>query len=850
MPWYNELSIWYGHTSGYDYNNYIELCVKLDESEIDIIALSGINRSSCEQNDLNIPGYCMLNSFKSTQGVCMYIKEYIPYYQEIRDGILDITLKDGTLLLVGFFGSNTKILETYTNMPTIIMSAHNVVSVPHNWKKWKLYNAENGIVIFGPRSTPKGLTGLSGLGGSDFFEILVDCEHTEKDVQRNKGHTVHEFGQLPNLKLARLNRTWSRRFPSINVEGCLNIIYVEMMKVLGNVPSSETPPGSYAPDWVTEDIKSNILSNQINYKLLSEDIFTERTSYEKDLDIVDNETHPPIKVLIEDERKVFDRKTIAQMFNTYFVSVHKIEDVIPDSISTSFKIIVPAICISEDEVFEQLETIKKVAPGPDRFRAENIRIFAEDLKAPVTHIFNKSLQDADIPEIWKLARVTPKHKKDEATNVKNYRPISITSSICKMLEKILTARIDEVFVQQNIISKYQHGYKNKRSATTNLLQELYYCTRMLDKRHSADVIYLDLSKAYDTVPHRKLLKMLESCGLNQVLLDFITCFLSNREQFVAINGSKSDKRSVVSGIPQGSVLSNVLFAIFMNEIPYMIKSKVSMYCDDIKIYSKVDKVGNSYLQDDLLVLNAWFTMMEMSFNKSKCKVMHLGSINPERDYYFLDGDMEKCFLEKTEIQKDLGVYVDKGLTFKYHIEDKVKEGKKRITHLSKKYLQITPETFTNYYKQYIMGIFEHASTVWSPNEQKYSDMLEEVQKMATDMVLELAHLSYSERLEELNLYTLKYRRYRADLILFYNFFHDSYNLRYKFKLSNNPTQHSKAVVLPTHYLPVRERFFFHRGILNWNQLPEQLIQAQNVEEFTELLEAMSSYEMKYCYNFG
>ena len=236
MPWFNELTIWYGHLNNYDYIKYIELCVKLEKSDIDIIALSGIDDLSFEQNDLDIPGYNLMYSFTSTKGVCMYIKEFIPFYLESNDRMLHITLRDGTTILIEDSESKTKYVETCTDSSKLKLSAHNMQErMPSTWIIWKLQNSGNGIVMCDHQREPKSITDFRGIGGTCFFEIMLDCDHTGNNVNRNKVYTVYHFDQLRSSKLTKLNKIWRKKFPDLNVEACSKIIYVDIKNALRKV---------------------------------------------------------------------------------------------------------------------------------------------------------------------------------------------------------------------------------------------------------------------------------------------------------------------------------------------------------------------------------------------------------------------------------------------------------------------------------------------------------------------------------------------------------------------------------------------------------------------------------------
>jgi len=195
-------------------------------------------------------------------------------------------------------------------------------------------------------------------------------------------------------------------------------------------------------------------------------------------------------------------------------------------------------------------------------------------------------------------------------------------------------------------------------------------TASLDDKKDIDVIYMDFQKAFDKVPHQRLLQKLKGYGFGDCLIKWVNGFLSQRKHRVIVNGTASKWAEVTSGIPQGSVLGPVLFVIYINDLPKEVESEVYLFADDTKIFSEITNEGDSgKLQDDLDALYAWSNKWLLKFHPHKCKVLNLGRKNRETYNYTLDNTI----LEHVEGEKDLGITIDNNLKFTDHINNKVKK---------------------------------------------------------------------------------------------------------------------------------------------------------------------------------
>ena len=207
----------------------------------------------------------------------------------------------------------------------------------------------------------------------------------------------------------------------------------------------------------------------------------------------------------------------------------------------------------------------------------------------------------------------------------NYRPISLTSIVSKLMETVIRDNVVKILEDNDIIKSSQHGFRNKCSCLTNLLDFFHNIFDAHDESRALDVIYLDFQKAFDKVPHQRLFNKLMTHDISGSIYIWIQGWLSERKQRVVLNYVSSQWLNVKSGVPQGSVLDPVLFLMYVTDIDDGITCKTSKFADETKIDNKVSTIfDRKVLQSDLDRLMSWACMWQMKFYVDKCKVLHIG----------------------------------------------------------------------------------------------------------------------------------------------------------------------------------------------------------------------------------
>ena len=494
------------------------------------------------------------------------------------------------------------------------------------------------------------------------------------------------------------------------------------------------------------------------------------------------------------------------------------------------------------EVFETLKHLKpSTSAGPDGLPNVLLKNCATALSVPLSHIFDTSFKDNCLPVSWKLAHVIPIHKKGGTSDPNNFRPISLTSTCCRVMERIINNKLIDFLLECNLITRHQHGFIRKRTTDTNLLECLYDWTINLQSREVTDVIYFDFKKAFDSVSHLKLLSKLQAYGITGNLLAWINNFLSNRTQKVKINNTLSHIVEVSSGVPQGSVLGPTLFLIFINDVCDIFNNltvSCKLYADDIKLYSCYDtKASINDLSVAIDKLYQWSVTWQLPIAIDKCflcRIANTHRLNNCSHTYHVNG----CALPLVDHIRDLGVTVDSRLKFDKHIALIVHKAMSRCRLILKCFHSRNATIMLQAYVTYVRPILEYCSSVWSPHCKYLIDKIEKVQRFFTKRLAGLHIMSYCNRLKSLHLQSLESRRLIHDLVLCYKLLHDKSDssITTTLNLCRNITRgHSYKLSKRLCTTDVTKFYFSNRIVNVWNRLPNSVVSSPTVAVFKKRL---------------
>ena len=553
-----------------------------------------------------------------------------------------------------------------------------------------------------------------------------------------------------------------------------------------------------------------------------------------------NDDIPP---LLLNGQPINDPNDKANVFNHYFHSQTQLDDSNvpvpefsqPDSILSSIELTI-------DEVESTLKSLAiGKACGPDQINNRILKELAVELSPPLTDLFNTSLMQCTVPDIWKRANVSPVHKKDDKGSVDNYRPISLLSSVGKTMEKVVHKHVHNYLLENSIITSFQSGFTAGDSSVNQLL-ELYntFC-HALGEGKEVRSVFCDISKAFDRVWHRGLIAKLKHYGICGPLLNWFQSYLTNRFQRVVIPGGISEWLEILAGVPQGSILGPLLFIMFINNI--VIHSNIRLFTDDTSLYIIVDFLDSAaqILNLDLERIYEWAVQWLVRFNPNKTESLLFSrklNIQHHPTLFF-----NEVSIQEVVSHKHLGVYLSQRCDWHNHIDFIKERAWSRMNLLRMIKFTIDRKSLETIYFTYICSLLEYADIIVDNCSQQECNEIEKIQLEAGRIVTGSTKLVEINKLyKELGWLKLSERRDLHKLFLFFKMDHGlaplylsnllpphvedvtSYRLR---NAGNYVGIHANTRTYADSFLP--------STIQAWNNLPDSIRSADTLATFKHLL---------------
>lgn len=677
-------------------------------------------------------------------------------------------------------------------------------------------------------------------------------------------------------------RDWSSFWASSNVDDCWRILRTQLRATIDNhVPKSYLSHSIRAPKppWLgslnrsvllakkeawLKYRKSKCLADLNHYKdtrnTAANHIKYLRASYEKQLANKaktdpksffqyarsKNANQSKNMTLTDGDNPISDKRTVAELFNNHFVTVFSVDSVNPRTRTSTEVRSCPETQIVADKIHPaSVEMrLKKLninkSAGPDNIPNVILRETRSVLTPLLVHLFKTSIRTGLIPTEWKHAVVVPIHKSGDVKDRRNYRPISLTCTVCKVLESIVFEQLWRYTSERCPMRNTQYGFRSNRSSTAQLIDYVNDLTEALDKGLCIDAAYLDFSKAFDKVSHKLLLDKLVKRSVPSTLVEWVRSFLLERTQSVRIGTEISTPRAVTSGVPQGSILGPLLFLLFVDDIDSVIdpSTVISKFADDLKLYfiynpATIEHSIINSLQLSLDNILQWSEENKLPLNLNKCTIVQFGRKNPRLLYNLSTHPMQTKTCER-----DLGVFIDDKLSFDPHVSAVVSKAKRLSGLMFHTFASRSRHVIVPVFKTLIRPILEYGSPAWNTSTVHCVNMLESVQHYVTKQVFGLYNMSYDDRLVTLNLCTLSIRREYLDLVEMFKIIHYCTFVKSRANLQFMQTitrGHVYRLRKPTCHLNVRHDSFFLRTVNAWNALPPEIVNSNSLDLFKQRL---------------
>ena len=517
------------------------------------------------------------------------------------------------------------------------------------------------------------------------------------------------------------------------------------------------------------------------------------------------------------------------------------------------------ITVTEIGVQKLLENVNvNKAIGPDKIPNHVLKECATELAPAITCIFQSSLDSGTLPDDWTNANVSPIFKKGDRHRAENYRPVSLTSVTSKLLEHIVCKAAMQHLETNKILTSKNHGFRSGFSCETQLLATMDDLASSYDKGNQIDVAILDFSKAFDTVPHRKLLHKLDNYGIRGPLHKWVESFLTKRHMRVMVDGEVSQEAEVTSGVPQGTVLGPLLFLCHINDLPEAVSSSVRLFADDCLLYRIIKSISDHVkLQEDLKALEKWAHENGMAFNAKKCYILSIG----QKTSFFYQ--LDNTILQEVSANPYLGVMISNDLKWDTHINNISSKASSTLGFVRRNIQNCPVQTRRAAYLALVRSSLEYASAVWDPYIQQDIDKLERVQRRAARFISKDFRSKQkgcvTKMLQTHNLPTLQQRRQDIRLTMFFKIANGTLPglppadyltkvvdkrlrraTRFDGFVSQNPVdnyerKHSRSYITPSATGVVYKNSFFVKTTTEWNSLEEEQVNCPSVDSFKNSL---------------
>lgn len=451
-----------------------------------------------------------------------------------------------------------------------------------------------------------------------------------------------------------------------------------------------------------------------------------------------NDSFP--STFIIDDCEVSDIRVIADKFNDFFLNIGlTMANSVPPPSDTNLvfskflsgvnEVLFEFSPISEDDVLKYIDSLStKSSYGYDHISTKLLKSIKTSVAAPLALIINQSFRTGIYPDLLKIAKVVPIPKKINSPSLIDYRPISILPSMSKVFERAIHIQLSDYLKQNNLLNSNQYGFRSEHSTELASIELVDRVLKIMDTDDTPFSLFLDLSKAFDSLDHFILLQKLKFYGIHSLALNLFESYLTNREQYVIIKNTTSSRQKITTGVPQGSILGPLLFLIYVNDLPLAATTSFNVlsYADDTTLTGSLRKFKNkseskdisSFINQELTKISDWLSVNKLSLNVAKTKFMIYQkpgkTIIDKLSLKFNDTD-----IEQVKSFKFLGLTMDQDMSWKTHISQVTSKLRQTVGILSKLKHFIPKTTLMTIYNSLFLPRIHYCLLTWgfAPHKQ-------------------------------------------------------------------------------------------------------------------------------------
>ena len=463
--------------------------------------------------------------------------------------------------------------------------------------------------------------------------------------------------------------------------------------------------------------------------------------------------------------EITDDKDISNHFNDYYLNMakelyktfasHRISNIGSSEINHlthlhgSFSESIYLNPTNENEILDIISGLNNGSPGHDDIDMKLLKNVKSDISSPLTHICNMSLTDGIFPSELKIAKVIPIYKKGSKDQFSNYRPVSVLSEFSKIFERLIYNRFLTFFEKHNILNNSQFGFRKNRSTSMAIttLSDAFH--ESIEKNEYLLGLFIDLSRAFDTISHEILLDKLNFYGIRGIALTWIKNYLSERKQYVSFNNTHSDMGILSTGVPQGSILGPLLFLIYINDLPN-ISTKLSFiqFADDTTLYLQGSSLTDMFniMNEEINIISQWLKVNKLVLNISKTNYMVMSSKKTKIPKNLCEIKIDGQLIEQVSETKFLGVMVDNRMSWKSHIDyinSKIMRG---VGIIRRAKMFVYADTLKTLYRALIEPYLTYCVVNWGGTYPSYLNKLSVSQKKIIRIISNSGFNSHTEPL--------------------------------------------------------------------------------------------------------